>query len=192
MKPQSSPHLDGKRMCELAAKAAKTQNFEDELVEMFYALSKRLLNLDSQSIRRRFDFLDADDLMQEAVIRCFLVTKNFDETRLKRKQDAYFFFRAIIIQTYIRLHIWHSRQKRSPDQDIISLSTSKSNRVQDRLDRCNRKEYFSAGHDPDYYDLMEGAIEEIRRQRATGATCEEIAHEYDVEVETITYLVNGS
>lgn len=194
MKSKSSKPIDGKLMCKLAAEAAKERVLSDELVEMFYTLSRRMLNLDTQSIRKRFDFLDADDLVQEAVIRCFLVTLNFDETRLKRKQDAYFFFRAIIIQTYLRLHTWHSRQKRSPEHGIISLNSSKSSRVQDRLDRCNRQEYLSAGaaQDPDYYELMDGAIEEIRRQRTLGATCEEIAKEYDVEVETITYLVDES
>ena len=194
MKPRSNTPINGKRMCELAAEAAEARVLSDELVEMFYVLARRMLNLDAQSIRRRFDFLDADDLVQEAVVRCFLVTLNFDATRLKRTQDAYFFFRAIIIQTYLRLHTWHTRQKRTPEHGIISLNTSKSNRVHDRLDRCNRQEYLSSGlsQEPDYYDLMDGAIGEIQRQRANGATCEEIAKEYDVETETITYLVNGS
>jgi DNA-directed RNA polymerase specialized sigma24 family protein len=185
-------------MCELATQAAQTGDFSDELVEMFYVLSRRMLNLDAQAIRKRFDFLDADDLVQEAVVRCFQVTLNFDETRLKMKQATYFFFRAIIIQTYLRLHTWHTRQKRTPEHGIISLNTSKSSRVHDHLDRCNRKEYLGAGsedfHDDfeDYFDFAEKAISEIRRQCACGATLAEIAREYDVDETVVQELLDRS
>lgn len=196
MAPKNSQYIDGKRMGELAAEAAKSRVLSDELVEMFYALARRTLNTDQHSIRRRFDYLDVDDVLQEAVMRCFLVTLNFDETKLKHKHDAYFFFRVIIIQTYLRLHKWHSRQKRTPEHGIVSLSTSKSSRVQDRLDRCNRREYLGAVSDDfrddweDYYEFANEAIAEIRRQCNNGATLEEVAHEYDVEVETVTELLN--
>ena len=190
---RSSTPIDGKRMCELAAEAAKARVLADELVEMFYTLSRRMLNMDPQSVRKRYDFLDVDDLVQEAVMRCFLVTLNFDETRLKKKQDAYFFFRAIIIQTYLRLHTWHTRQKRTPEHGIISLNTSKGSQVQDRLDRCNRKEYLGADHvegdDGDYYVFADAAITEIRRQCDCGATIGEIAREYDVDEAVIYELL---
>lgn len=190
---RSSTPIDGKRMCELAAEAAKARVLADELVEMFYTLSRRMLNMDPQSVRKRYDFLDVDDLVQEAVMRCFLVTLNFDETRLKKKQDAYFFFRAIIIQTYLRLHTWHTRQKRTPEHGIISLNTSKGSQVQDRLDRCNRKEYLGADHvegdDGDYYVFADAAITEIRRQCDCGATIGEIAREYDVDEVVIHELL---
>jgi hypothetical protein len=192
---RSSVSISGKRMCELAAEAAKARVLSDELVEMFYALARRMLNMDPQSVRKRYDFLDVDDLLQEAVMRCFLVTLNFDETRLKKKQDAYFFFRAIIIQTYLRLHTWHTRQKRTPEHGIISLSTSKSSRVQDRLDRCNRKEYLGAipieMDDFDYYyKFAEEAITEIRRQCDSGSSHVEIAREYDVDETVIRELLD--
>lgn len=198
MKPRSSAPIHGERMCELAAKAAKTRVLDDELVEMFYLLARRMLNLDARSIRKRFDFLDADDLVQEAVVRCFLVTLNFDETRLKRKHDAYFFFRAIIIQTYLRLHTWHTRQKRTPEHGIISLNTTKGNRVHDHLDRCNRKEYLGAVPEDfrddfeDYYDFAEKAVTEIRRQCGLGATLAEIAREYDVGEKLIREMLDRS
>jgi DNA-directed RNA polymerase specialized sigma24 family protein len=180
-------------MGELAAEAAKARVLSDELVEMFYALARRTLNTDHHSIRRKFGFLDADDVIQEAVMRCFLVTLNFDETKLKNKHDAYFFFRVIIIQTFLRLYKWHTRQKRTPEHGIISLNSDRSSRVQDRLDRCNRQEYLGGGggeDDLDYYEFAEEAIAEIRRQCNNGAKLEEIAHEYGVEVETITDLLN--
>ena len=192
--PRSSASIDGKRMCELAAEAAEARVLSDELVEMFYTLSRRVLNMDLQSIRKRYDFLDVDDLVQEAVMRCFLVTLNFDITRLKKTQDAYFFFRAIIIQTYLRLHTWHTRQKRTPEHGIISLNTSTGSQVQDRLDRCNRKEYLGAGSYEfddweDYYVFADAAIAEIRRQCDCGATIGEIAREYDVDESVIYELL---
>jgi len=188
-----SRYIDGKRMGELAAEAAKSRVLSDELVEMFYTLATLTLNNRKDTIRRRFGYLDADDVVQEAVMRCFLVTLNFDETRLKHKHDAYFFFRVIVLQTYLRLHKWHTRQKRTPEHGIISLS-DQSVDVQDNLDRCNRREYFSAYTDDesDYYEFAEEAITEIRRQCNNGATLEEVAHEYDVEVETVTELLNRS
>ena len=198
MNSRSSTPLDGKRMCELATESVKTQSCSGELLEMFYILSRRMLTLDARSIRRRFDFLDSDDLVQEAVLRCFQVLQNFDETRLKRKQDAYFFFRAIIIQTYLRLHTWHTRQKRTPEHGIVSLNTSKSNRVHDRLDRCNRKEYLGAAPEDfrddfeDYFDFAEKAIIEIRRQCDCGASLGEIAREYDVSESVVRELLDRS
>lgn len=200
MTPKSSQYIDGKRMCRLAAEAAKARVLSDELVEMFYALARRTLNTDQHSICRRFGYLDADDVVQEAVMRCFLVTLNFDETKLKHQHDAYFFFRVIIIQTYLRLHRWHSRQKRTPEHGIISISTIVATAgtvegVQDRLDRCNRREYLggdysAVGDDTDYYEFAEEAITEIRRQCNNGATLDEIAKEYDVAVETVSKLLN--
>lgn len=191
----SSNYIDGQRMGELAADAAETSRLSDELVEMFYALARRTLNTDHHSIRRQFGFLDADDVIQEAVVRCFQVTLKFDQTKLKNKHGAYFFFRVIIIQTFLRLYKWHTRQKRTPEHGIVSLNSDQSSRVQDRLDRCNRREYLGAysseGYDdPDYYEFANEAIAEIRRQCNNGAKLEEIAHEYDVEVETITDLLN--
>ena len=198
MKPSSSNYIDGKRMCELAAEAAGSHPtvLAEELVEMFYALARRTLNTDQHSIRRKFGFLDVDDVIQEAVTRCFLVTLNFDEKKLKNKHDAYFFFRVIVVQTYLRLHKWHTRQKRTPERSIISLNSDQSSRVQDNLDRCNRRDYISAGCGLDddgssnYYEFAEEAISEIRRQCNNGATLEEVAHEYDVEVKTVTELLN--
>jgi DNA-directed RNA polymerase specialized sigma24 family protein len=135
---RSNHYIDGEKMGLLAAQAAESGDLDEELIEMFYLLSYRTMA--QYSTQRGFSFRDPEDVVQEAVMRCFKTTLTFDISRLKHAHHAYHFFRVVILQTYSRLQTYYNRQMRKPPGEVVSLDALA---LTDECPyRCVRQEYF--------------------------------------------------
>lgn len=174
--PKNNHYVDGERMCELAAAAAKSGDISDELVEMFYLVARnRGQKFNPSLYNRRLGVLDTDDIVQEAVMMCVTKVKLFDAKRLSSAGDAFYFFRTLIDQCFVRLYEFQNRQMRSPDLQILSL------------DMCSDMP-DKALSIPGPSELSDTVLD-MRQQHDDGMTLQDLADEYGIDVEVVEELI---
>ncbi len=205
---KASRYVDGERLCELAAEAAISGEFSDELVTMFYAIAQhRCRRFTEISDKQILGMLDADDLIQEAVMLCVQKTPKFDQTKLQRKSYAFYFFRMIVDQGYIRIYEHANRQKRKPVKQLLSLdrymellktnwAIEDSFEIEDRLrqvdgaahaDRITQSVNRALAEDDN--TLTADLVLDMRQQHDQGMTYSELAAEYAISVEVVEELL---
>lgn len=206
--PKPKHYVDGERLCELAAEAAASGEFADELVSMFYSIAKnRCRRFTEITDKQILGMLDADDLIQEAVMLCVQKTANFDPTKLQRKSYAFYFFRMIVDQGYIRIYEHSTRQKRKPVKRLLSLDRymellKTDWAIEDSFElEDNLRQVDGAAHSgriaqsvnralaEDDNTLTSDLILDMRHQHEQGMTYADLADEYSIEIEVVEELI---
>ncbi len=204
----SNNYVDGERLCALAADAASSGEFSDELVALFYSLARqRCWKFNPRSEQSRLGGLVEEDMLQEAVMLCVQKTPKFDETKLKQKHYAFYFFKQIVDQCFIRLYEHANRQKRKPEKGTYNLDRhlrmldidwliEDNSDIEDNLRQTDgapkmsllNKEMANAIGCKPTEDLADLIID-MRQQKDNGVTYSALAEEYGMDIELVEHLI---